>query len=214
LVRVKELLAIEEAKEAPAGRAQKATNTSTEENEQNEKQALLEAKLSAAKEQLAMAKLKQEKEEEQARNVASSVPASAHVHTSTVENTQDEEQALLEAKLRAMKEQLAMAKLKQEKEEQVRNAASSVPAAAPATASRAPPSTSTGSETVAATDEVTTYYSAAELKKRAIPGLDYPNREKYLSPEEFKNLFKMSKEVFAEMPKWKQTKEKRKLKMF
>jgi hypothetical protein len=96
-----------------------------------------------------------------------------------------------------------------------RKTASSVPAAVPATVSR-----KTASKPAAvpnaegATDEVTTFYSATELLKGAIPGLDYKNREKYLAPDEFESVFKMSKEEFAAMPKWKQTKEKRKVKMF
>jgi hypothetical protein len=143
-------------------------------------------------------------------------------------NTQQSEQDLLQTRLLAAKAQLAMAKEKEEMEEQGRNAACSVPdaapatasqktasskpAAAPATASPAPPSSSSGVEST--TDEMTTYYRATELRKEEIPGLDYKNREKYLSPEEFKSLFKYSKEVYAAMPKWKQTKEKRKVKMF
>lgn len=58
------------------------------------------------------------------------------------------------------------------------------------------------------------YYSYDELKGKKIPDLDYLNREKYLSPYDFMNLFKVKKSEFETWPKWKQTKAKRKVKLF
>ena len=58
------------------------------------------------------------------------------------------------------------------------------------------------------------YYSYDELKGKKIPDLDYLNREKYLSPYDFMNIFEVKKSEFETWPKWKQTKAKRKVKLF
>jgi hypothetical protein len=59
------------------------------------------------------------------------------------------------------------------------------------------------------------FYSIDDLRKKKTPGLDNSfNRELYLSPEEFEYHFKMSKEDFAKLPKWKQDKAKRALRIF
>lgn len=60
----------------------------------------------------------------------------------------------------------------------------------------------------------TAYYTADQLRRQEIPGLDYKNREIYLHPDEFKQIFEMTKEEFNELPKWKRTNMKRKKKLF
>jgi len=58
------------------------------------------------------------------------------------------------------------------------------------------------------------WYSADDLRRQRIPDLDYTKREIYLSPEEFQEIFAMTREEYYEMPKWKQTKLKRSKKLF
>jgi hypothetical protein len=58
------------------------------------------------------------------------------------------------------------------------------------------------------------YYSYEDLKKQKIPGLNYLNREQYLSPYDFMDIFKVKKQEFETWPKWKKTKAKRKVKLF
>lgn len=58
------------------------------------------------------------------------------------------------------------------------------------------------------------YYSYEDLRKKKIPGLDYLNREQYLSPYDFMAVFKVKKAEYETWPKWKKTKAKRKVKLF
>ena len=58
------------------------------------------------------------------------------------------------------------------------------------------------------------YYSLEDLQQQKIEGLDYTCREKYLSPIDFELHFKMTKDQFLEMPKWKRDRAKRKLRLF
>lgn len=58
------------------------------------------------------------------------------------------------------------------------------------------------------------YHSMEDLRQSNIPGLDNARREKYLSPEDFQEYFKVTNEEFAKFPKWKQTKAKRSLGLF
>eukprot|EP00934_Nitzschia_sp_Nitz4_P003888 Nitzschia sp. Nitz4//scaffold207_size38617//8469//9302//NITZ4_007673-RA/size38617-processed-gene-0.9-mRNA-1//1//CDS//3329541599//3878//frame0 len=59
-----------------------------------------------------------------------------------------------------------------------------------------------------------TYYSLSDIRQRKAPGVDKNNREQYLSPEEFQQVFKMTKEEFAKLPKWKRDNLKRDLHLF
>ena len=58
------------------------------------------------------------------------------------------------------------------------------------------------------------YYSYEDLRKKKIEGLDYLNREKYLSPYDFMTVFKVKKSEYETWPKWKKTKAKRSVKLF
>mmetsp|Transcript_17002 Transcript_17002/g.39226 ORF Transcript_17002/g.39226 Transcript_17002/m.39226 type:complete len:172 (-) Transcript_17002:244-759(-) len=58
------------------------------------------------------------------------------------------------------------------------------------------------------------YYSITQLRERSVEGLDYDNREQYLTPQDFKDLFGCTKEEYDEMPKWKQQKAKRLAELF
>jgi hypothetical protein len=58
------------------------------------------------------------------------------------------------------------------------------------------------------------YHTIDDLRLSKIPGLDNTRREKYLSPEDFQEYFKLTKEEFAKFPKWKRDKAKRKLGLF
>ena len=58
------------------------------------------------------------------------------------------------------------------------------------------------------------YYPIDDLRARKIEGLDYTCREQYLSPEDFQEYFKMAKDEFGKLPKWKRDKAKRSLKLF
>jgi hypothetical protein len=64
------------------------------------------------------------------------------------------------------------------------------------------------------TDSITTFYSVEQLRAQSVPGLDYKNREIYLSDDDFAKLFECTKAEFAEYPAWKRTNLKRKLKLF
>jgi hypothetical protein len=63
-------------------------------------------------------------------------------------------------------------------------------------------------------DEANEFYSIEQLKQQSIPGLDYKNREKYLSNSDFEAAFKCNKSEWANMPTWKKTKAKRALGLF
>ena len=58
------------------------------------------------------------------------------------------------------------------------------------------------------------YYSLVEIRQRKVDGIDKQNREQYLSPDEFQTAFKMSKEEFAKLPKWKRDNLKRDLHLY
>jgi hypothetical protein len=58
------------------------------------------------------------------------------------------------------------------------------------------------------------YHSLEDLQSGKAKGVDITRREQYLSPQEFHHHFKMSKEEFAKLPKWKQDKTKRAFKLF
>jgi hypothetical protein len=58
------------------------------------------------------------------------------------------------------------------------------------------------------------FYSIDQLKKQSVPGLDYKNREKYLSDTDFQNAFGCTKAEWTGMPGWKKTKAKRSLGLF
>ena len=58
------------------------------------------------------------------------------------------------------------------------------------------------------------YYSLADIRQRKVDGIDKNNREQYLSPEDFEQIFKMSKDEFSKQPKWKRENMKRDLNLF
>lgn len=63
-----------------------------------------------------------------------------------------------------------------------------------------------------------TYYSLEAIQQRSIQNydsvIDKNNREQYLSPEEFKKVFGMSKDDFAKLPKWKRVNKKREHRLY
>ncbi|CAJ1966681.1 unnamed protein product [Cylindrotheca closterium] len=62
--------------------------------------------------------------------------------------------------------------------------------------------------------EVNNYYSLAQLQAKSVDGIDGAHREKYLSPKEFEANFKMTKEEFHKLPRWKQSEAKKALNLF
>ena len=58
------------------------------------------------------------------------------------------------------------------------------------------------------------YVSIVDLRQNRAQGIDKHNKEKYLSPEEFQKAFKMTKDEFEKLPKWKRDKLKRELYLF
>ncbi|KAI3678039.1 hypothetical protein L6452_37318 [Arctium lappa] len=65
--------------------------------------------------------------------------------------------------------------------------------------------------------DVQTSYSYEQLNtksKNPITGINYKKREAYLSPEEFEAVFKMTKEAFYQLPRWKQDQNKKKVDLF
>lgn len=62
--------------------------------------------------------------------------------------------------------------------------------------------------------EVDNYYSLAQLQAKSVDGIDGANREKYLSPKDFEAHFKMTKEEFYKLPRWKQSEAKKALILF
>jgi hypothetical protein len=65
-----------------------------------------------------------------------------------------------------------------------------------------------------AADGEGTYYTIEQLVRKSVPGLDYVNREIYISPDDCMALFDCTKEEFSAFPKWKKTKLKRSHKLF
>jgi len=64
--------------------------------------------------------------------------------------------------------------------------------------------------TVAAPAKV---YTLAELRQKP-PELDKDKLETYLTPEQFKQIFKIEKTGFAKLPAWKQEEMKKKLGLY
>jgi hypothetical protein len=58
------------------------------------------------------------------------------------------------------------------------------------------------------------YHSLEDLQQKKVEGIDNSCREQFLSPEDFEKQFKMAKEEFAKLPKWKRDKTKRAAKLF
>ena len=57
-----------------------------------------------------------------------------------------------------------------------------------------------------------TFYSLRDLRQRKTPGtIDAKNREQYLSPEDFRAAFGMTKAAFCCLPKWKRDRLKQSL---
>lgn len=75
-------------------------------------------------------------------------------------------------------------------------------------------SNETNAKEVPEVDVNKVYYTAEQLRKQSVPGLDYKNREKYLHPKEFQGIFEVTPTEFYAFPKWKQTNMKRKKKLF
>ncbi|KAG0489608.1 hypothetical protein HPP92_006471 [Vanilla planifolia] len=64
-------------------------------------------------------------------------------------------------------------------------------------------------------DESTYSYERLKAKSRKpVTGIDYKRREAYLSDEEFRSVFGMTKQAFYQQPKWKQDMQKRKVDLF
>ncbi|PKU77192.1 Villin-2 [Dendrobium catenatum] len=64
-------------------------------------------------------------------------------------------------------------------------------------------------------DENTYSYERLKAKSRKpVTGIDYKQREAYLSDEEFQTVFGMTKQAFYQQPKWKQDMQKRKFDLF
>ncbi|KAK9065757.1 hypothetical protein SSX86_015158 [Deinandra increscens subsp. villosa] len=60
-------------------------------------------------------------------------------------------------------------------------------------------------------------YTYDQLKSKStdpVTGIDFKKRETYLSPEEFEEIFKMTKEKFYGLPRWRQDQIKKKVDLF
>ncbi|KAK7244543.1 hypothetical protein RIF29_39367 [Crotalaria pallida] len=60
-------------------------------------------------------------------------------------------------------------------------------------------------------------FSYEQLKTKSgsvVPGIDLKRRETYLADEEFESIFKMTKEAFTKLPRWKQDMLKKKVDLF
>ncbi|XP_022742884.1 villin-2-like isoform X2 [Durio zibethinus] len=60
-------------------------------------------------------------------------------------------------------------------------------------------------------------FSYEQLKAKSenpVTGIDFKRREAYLSTEEFQTIFRMTKEAFYKLPKWKQDMQKKKVDLF
>jgi hypothetical protein len=79
------------------------------------------------------------------------------------------------------------------------------PAPAAAPQAPAPPKTAT---------DPGGFHSLEVLRAMSMPGLDYPNREKYIESHLFPGVFGCTKEEFDAYPKWKKTKVKRSKQLF
>lgn len=58
------------------------------------------------------------------------------------------------------------------------------------------------------------FYPLTDLQQKKVQGIDDSRREQYLSPDDFVASFKMSKEEFTKLPKWKRDQAKRNLNLF
>ena len=58
------------------------------------------------------------------------------------------------------------------------------------------------------------YFPLEDLQAKTVPGIDETCREIYLSPQDFRACFNMSKSEFAAMPKWKRDSAKKRVSLF
>lgn len=76
------------------------------------------------------------------------------------------------------------------------------------------------SSTKQTSDEITdhhgtyTYEQVRSKSTNPVTGIDFQKRETYLSDEEFEGIFKMTKEAFYRIPRWKQDQIKKKVDLF
>ncbi|GKA48276.1 villin-2 isoform X1, partial [Tanacetum coccineum] len=66
-------------------------------------------------------------------------------------------------------------------------------------------------------EEIQSSYTYDQLRSKSdnpVTGIDFKKRESYLSPEEFEEIFKMTKETFYNFPRWKQDQIKKKVDLF
>jgi outer membrane biosynthesis protein TonB len=85
------------------------------------------------------------------------------------------------------------------------------PAPAPVAAAPAPPPAPVVQKRAAGKQQ---FYTVEELQTDAIEGLDYANREQYIEPEAFAELFGMTKAEFEAKPNWKKQALKKQHNMF
>ena len=71
----------------------------------------------------------------------------------------------------------------------------------------------TSTEADATKNNISTFYSFQDLKS-GVAGIEYAQREQYLSPDEFVEVFGMSKEEFNGLRKWRQHAVKKKVGLF
>lgn len=120
-----------------------------------------------------------------------------------------------EADAKRVAEQARLQAKVQERRQAKKEQESQLPSSQDTQATKASPATAEAVPSTEAVDNGNiTYYSVEDLRKMKIPGLDYKNREIYLSPSDFKSIFAMTIEEFEEQPKWKKTTLKRKAKLF
>ncbi|PWA99200.1 villin headpiece, Villin/Gelsolin, ADF-H/Gelsolin-like domain protein [Artemisia annua] len=65
--------------------------------------------------------------------------------------------------------------------------------------------------------EIQSSYTYDQLRAKSdnpVTGIDFKKRESYLSPEEFEEIFKITKEAFYNFPRWKQDQIKKKVDLF
>lgn len=175
------------------------------------KEAAERARKEAEAETARQAAAKQKRLEEEASRLQGEMDK-ARKAAEAAKQKEEEEKKRLQAKIKerraAAKERLAKAsRAVQNKDEDT------LPSMFAASQKAKPVATSAAPAAVL-TDDVTSFYSIEQLRAQSIPGLDYKNREKYLSDAEFMSIFECTKEEYAGFPGWKRTNLKRKAKLF
>jgi hypothetical protein len=76
-------------------------------------------------------------------------------------------------------------------------------------------SVTASSTSTSASASISTFYSLSSLQSKVpIPGVDFSNRELYLSDADFINTFQMNKQQWSALPQWKRVEKKKSVNLF